>query len=542
MKAHLLIFGLLSLALAGCAKTILAPTPTAQATTAVPATPTLHYTMLPTWTPSSTPLPVATRTPRNTSTPLPILGTLPAIPAANALELLVDRPTYAQLAKPANLVSLLYDPAEWSLNTAYPGGFMGYALTSRAIYGCKLEPVVPVEPAGLQVEQYTRPLGTIQFDITRASQAGVLEYATYCTGEGEDRTCYQVSPGDDHAACTQAAESVLTSYKLAANPFFAGVSQAPNRWICQDAVGTTGLCQITYSVPMNALAFTPDGQAWAIGSDGKILHRVGQTWSEVSSPATHALYELSFSSASNGWIVGDGAEVLRWDGSQWNEVLPYHAAGEGPGGSTQVLYAVEAYSANEAWMVGVQKGIDGKNQPYALHWNGKDLVEETAFPDCNCGLKAVLVRSPQDVFVAGGSDLGSIIFHWDGASWTSMPVSGADILYTISRASDGSLWAGGMEVARDQSDTRGALFHWDGSQWLRVAVPPLTGGIYALRVLPSGQVVLGGDFTALRAGLEWQPIATDIAGYGAIMDIEQDPLGVVWALTQSGNIFKLGKK
>jgi hypothetical protein len=60
-------------------------------------------------------------------------------------------------------------------------------------------------------------------------------------------------------------------------------------------------------------------------------------------------------------------------------------------------------------------------------------------------------------------------------------------------------------------------------------------------VLPDGRVVLGGDFTALRDGLEWQPISTDIAGYQWIMDIEQDPQGKVWALTRSGNLFQLGK-
>jgi hypothetical protein len=84
------------------------------------------------------------------------------------------------------------------------------------------------------------------------------------------------------------------------------------------------------------------------------------------------------------------------------------------------------------------------------------------------------------------------------------------------------------------------LFRWDGALWQRVATPPLTGGVYALSTLSSGQIVLGGDFTALRDGLDWQPVSTDIAGYGWIVDIEIDTQGNVWALTHSGNIFKLG--
>jgi hypothetical protein len=277
-----------------------------------------------------------------------------------------------------------------------------------------------------------------------------------------------------------------------------------------------------------------------VGDDGNILHKEGQAWKEVSSPAIHPLYDLSFSSPTNGWAVGSGAEVLQWDGTEWSEILPYHGPGEGPGGSTQVLNAVETYSKDNAWMVGSMKGIDGKNSPYVLHWNGTDLIEENSFPGCNCGLFSVLVRSQDDIFAAGGSDMGAIIFHWDGAAWSSTTLQGADFIYTLNQASDGAVWAAGIEVRRDQQDTRGVLFRWDGTQWQRIAMPPLTGGIYALSILPTGNIVVGGDFTALRKGFEWQPITTDIFGYKWIVDIQQDPQGNVWALTRSGNIFKLG--
>jgi hypothetical protein len=453
--------------------------------------------------------------------------------------MLVDRPTYAQLAKPANLVSLQYDPTVWTLNSFYPTSYMGYSLSNHSIYDCKLEPSVIKDTQGYQVEKYSRSIGGTKFDVERVSQAGELLYANYCTGEGEDQTCYQMTPGADHAACTQAAEQVLTSYKLIPNPFFGRVISSPNRWICQDAAGTVGLCLISYSIPLNALGFSPDGQAWAVGNDGIILHREGIDWKEVSSPVTHSLYDLSISSPTSAWAAGDGAEVEKWDGTIWSEVLPYHGPGEGPGGSTQVLYAVDGYSPNDVWMVGTMKGVDGKNSPYALRWNGKDLEEVNSFPECNCGLNAVLVAGPKDVYAAGGSDLGAMVFHWNGSEWSSTILPGADHLYTLSKANDGAIWAGGIEVARDQSDTRGALFRWDNTRWQRIATPPLTGGIYALSLLQTGQIVVGGDFTALRDGLDWQPITTDIAGYGWIVDIEQDAQGNVWALTHSGNLFTL---
>ena len=531
--------------LVGCTGASATYTPNPAVTTAIPPSPTLRFTLLPTWTPGITPSPRATITPRNTATPGVTPGSngvLTILPGTFTTELLVDRPVYATLAKPANLVAMKYDPNAWLLNTSYPAVFMGYSLTHRSIYGCKLEPVQPATVEGKEIEQYTHPLGATKFEVQRVGQAGVLLYASYCTGTGVDRTCYQMTPGDDHEKCTQAAEEVLSSFKLVANLFFSISDKTLNRWTCQDAAGTVGLCQISFSRPLNALAFTPDGQVWAAGNNGLLLHREGQTWKEFSSPATHALLDLNFSSATSGWAVGEGAEVLRWDGNAWNEVLPYHGPGEGPGGSTQVLYSVDILTVNEAWMVGNMKGIDGKNRPYALHWNGKDLLEQTTFPECNCGLKSVLIRNRDDVYAAGGSDLGAIIFHYNGLSWTSTLLPGADIIYTLIQSGDGSLWAGGIEVSRDQQDARGALFHWDGYQWHRVAVPPVSGGIYALSTLPGGQIVLGGDFTALRNGLDWQPILTDIAGYGWIVDIELDQQGGMWALTHSGNIFKLGIK
>ncbi len=499
---------------------------------------TRRSTPLPTWTPSVTPTRRPTSTPRKTSTPLATISGATGGTSQLGSLVLVDRPTGAQLAKPANLVTMVYDPASWSLSTVYPASYMGYALNSRSIFECKLEPAAGPSSEGYEVENYSRQFGSARFQISRLSQAGELFIADYCTGEGEDATCYRLTPGVDHEACTQAAESVLSSYKLITNPFFGRQISSDAHWSCQDTNGTVGLCLISYSIPLNTLGFMPDGQAWVGGDDGLILHREGQAWKEVTSTATHPLYDMSFSSLTSGWAVGDGAEVLEWDGKEWTEKLPYHGSGEGPGGSTQVLFAVDATSVNDAWMVGANQGIDGKTTPLVLHWNGTDLVEASDLPECNCGMNAVLAIDRNDVYAAGGSDLGAILFHWDGSQWTSTLVAGADHLYALSQAPDRTIWAAGIEVARDQSDTRGALFRWDGTQCQRVATPPLTGGVYAINFLPGGQVVLGGDFTAMLDGLEWKPITTDIAGYGWIVDIERDTQGGLWALTRSGNIFK----
>lgn len=543
MKARLICLFITSLLLAGCAAPTLAPTPTNAPPTATLPSATPRLLMLPTWTPSPTPPRKPTATTNPTLIPLitPASPTSSLIPVAPTVELLVDRPAYAQLPKPENLITLKYDPRVWQLNSYYIGSDMGYSLTNRSIYGCKMEPSLPSDVEGYEVERYSRAFGSTSFQVSRFSQAGMLAYSDYCTGDGEDATCYRVTPGDDHETCIASAEELLASYVLVPNPFFGSVDSASNRWVCQDPSGTVGLCLISYSVPLNALSFTSSGQAWAVGDDGIIFERLGQLWQQVDSPALHPLYGLSFSSPADGWAVGDGAQVLQWDGNRWTETLPYHGPGEGPGGSTQVLYAVDAFSKGDVWMVGVQTSLDGKSSPYVLHWDGSELLEQTSLPEVNGGLKDVHAAGKGNIFAVGGSDLGAIVMHWDGVEWTSTVLPGADVLYSLNQAADGTLWAAGIEVARDLNDTRGALFRWDGENWRRVATPPLTGGIYAISALPDGWLVVGGDFTALRSGLEWQPIRTDIAGYQWIMDIEQDPQGNVWALTRSGNLFELGK-
>lgn len=549
MKWFTLLCLCLILALGGCLSgqsDILTPVITSTQTN-IPSSPVPRITMLPTWTLAPTITPRFTLTPRHTSTPIvtPASPRSPGVPAylgppeKVSTELLVDRPTFSQLATPLNLVTLLYDPSTWTVNTAYPSTYMGYSLVHRSNYGCKLEPSIGASVEGYQVEHYSRPLGSTTFEIARFSQAGVLSFANYCTGKDEDSTCYQVAPGDDHAICVEAAEAVLATFKLIANPFIDTFATSTDRWLCGDHAETSGLCRISYSVPLNTLAFASDNQAWAAGDDGLLFHRIGINWTEATSPSTHPIYDLSFSNPSDGWAVGDGAQVLRWDGNAWSEILPYHGPGEGPGGSTQILYAVDAYTSRDVWMVGAMKGVDGKTVPYALHWDGKDLIEQDAFPECNCGLNAVLVIDKNDVYAAGGSDLGAIVFHWDGSTWTENLLPGSDHLYTLDLAADGTLWTAGIEVARDRSDTRGTLFRWDGVNWLRISLPPLTGGVYSMAVTPKSEVILGGDFTALRTNLTWEPISTVITGYGRIVDIETDPQGTVWALTRSGNLFHL---
>ena len=151
IKINHLFLGLI-LMLTSCAPPTRTAIPPTDEPTMVQATTTKRFQMLPTWTPSPTPPRKATPTPRNTSTPLiPPGGAIGSLvtnmPPGRSVEVLLDRPTYALLAKPANLVSMQYNPGVWMLNSYYPSSYMGYSLSNRSIFGCTSMPAAQMVPS-----------------------------------------------------------------------------------------------------------------------------------------------------------------------------------------------------------------------------------------------------------------------------------------------------------------------------------------------------------------------------------------------------------
>jgi hypothetical protein len=86
----------------------------------------------------------------------------------------------------------------------------------------------------------------------------------------------------------------------------------------------------------------------------------------------------------------------------------------------------------------------------------------------------VTATSPKDVWAVGASGNGTLTEHWDGTAWTQVPSpspgSYDSALSGIAATSPTSAWAVGSYANSD--GTGGALIeHWDGSTWTRVPVP-----------------------------------------------------------------------
>jgi hypothetical protein len=68
---------------------------------------------------------------------------------------------------------------------------------------------------------------------------------------------------------------------------------------------------------LNGIAMVSASEGWAVGSGGLIVHHLGGTWRQVSSPTGQILWSLAMVSPTEGWAVGDQGTILRYSHGAW---------------------------------------------------------------------------------------------------------------------------------------------------------------------------------------------------------------------------------
>jgi hypothetical protein len=185
-------------------------------------------------------------------------------------------------------------------------------------------------------------------------------------------------------------------------------------------------------------------------------------------------------SATDGWAVGTQfsgptALIEHWNGTSWTQVPPPPISGFGSS-----LRGVSMVSATDGWAVGYDVNSNGVPRPLVLHWNGTSWtqVPVSVFGFDN-SLSAVSAASASDVWAVGTthlkpSGLTVLTLHWNGTSWTQVPIPnpGPAVASGVSDASSGNAWAVGAQgktftVEGPKTLTR----HWNGTAWARVFSP-----------------------------------------------------------------------
>lgn len=282
---------------------------------------------------------------------------------------------------------------------------------------------------------------------------------------------------------------------------------------------------------VSTLATLPNGDLVAGGdfttaggvSANRIARWDGTSWSALGPGLGN--YPLALAALPNGDVViggygvtvsgGTRSWVARWDGSSWSDLgsgmfLPTSA---GLGGAS--VRALLALPNGELVAGGQFTTADNALTNHIARWDGANWSALGAglaggpFPGTHVN---ALLTLPNGELVVGGSfaTAGSVsanhIARWDGANWSALgSVSSRHAVTSLAMLPGGDLVAGsGANVVAGMLISQ--IERWNGASWTTLG-SGFTGPfghltfVRALALLPNGNLLAGGDFTAANGAI-----------------------------------------
>lgn len=154
------------------------------------------------------------------------------------------------------------------------------------------------------------------------------------------------------------------------------------------------------------------------------------------STAGNMLNAVAAISASDAWAVGfqnssnlNEAKTLtlHFDGTSWKTIPSPNPGKCNQGNFGNVLTSVAAIASNDVWAVGFTFPCNALLQPMAMHWDGTKwtAVATPKLPFNNNALNGVVAFASDNVFAVGFQTASNgasltLVEHWDGTSWTVM--------------------------------------------------------------------------------------------------------------------------
>ncbi|WP_019630530.1 hypothetical protein [Actinomadura atramentaria] len=192
-----------------------------------------------------------------------------------------------------------------------------------------------------------------------------------------------------------------------------------------------------------------------------IGHFTGSSFAPVALPSGATSTHIQ-ADASGTWL-STSTDIYRWTNGAWSRLTALPALRQ---------HALQIRSADDIWLFG-QDG-EYSTTVEARHWDGASWTQVPVEQPTRLGtITDVLPLSATDAWAVGVDWVANTptLLHWDGASWkyTAAP-SGLNALSRIVRAPDGTLWVNGH--ATDQPAAPGLIRYRDGA-WQRVTTPAL---------------------------------------------------------------------
>ena len=269
------------------------------------------------------------------------------------------------------------------------------------------------------------------------------------------------------------------------------------------------------------------GEIWAVGTGGAVVHWAKGAWTALPSPSSSDLAAVWANSPDDVWVAGSGG-LWRWDGGGWTAI------------GTGSYLGVWSSGPSDVYALAVE-------QPSNLvHWNGSQLVDLPFSAACALAGGALWGSGPGDLWIGtacaegeavingwathwvlspdGGAAVDSYFFdapynvlmaisgtgpsdvwlndgyepvHWDGVTFTVMPVVGIEATWSVGVD---DVWAVGMG---------GAIAHYDGTALSQVNSPTFVQSVWANS---DDDAWLGASPTSLHwNGTAWAPTLNAVA-------------------------------
>ncbi|MBL9077159.1 MAG: hypothetical protein JNL08_06640 [Planctomycetes bacterium] len=312
-----------------------------------------------------------------------------------------------------------------------------------------------------------------------------------------------------------------------------------------------GSPQVPFTV--EALAVMPNGDLMAGGasilydSQGQVIASThplaswdGASWTGIP-VATGSIKALAV--LPGGSLVAAGGEVVVGSGTTWSVL------GAGIGSQAQ-CEALAVLPNSDLVLGGEFTSLGGTMAHRLARWNGAAFVALLPSVQPDQAVRHVEVFPNGDELVVGSfTTIGGIaargLARASGGGWSAFVGSG-DVLsstLTATVAPNGDVIAAGHFLTPGSGFSTHRVERWDGVGWSAIGVP--NNIVQVLRVLANGDVVAGGNFTAIGGlacnaiarwdGSSWQPLGGGIVSeVSAIHELPNGDLIVGGYITQAG--------
>lgn len=207
-----------------------------------------------------------------------------------------------------------------------------------------------------------------------------------------------------------------------------------------------------------------------------------------------------------------------------------------------LVYAMAEMANGDIVAAGSFNGAGGVSIPYIARWNG--ISWSSLGSGVSSHVYAVGALSNGGL-VAGGlfSNAGGMpvsnIARWDGTSWSSFGSGTNSNINSLTELPNGDIVAGGIFTMAGASNVN-CIARWNGAAWFPVGGgvagamnPSVSTDVVVLHVLPNGDLIAGGNFSAAGGvpaagiarwdGLTWSPLGSGLPG--VVQDVRSMPNG-----------------